>query len=375
MPTTTGDPHERRLSTRYARVSSVTARLVLAALGGTLLMAVVFALGTATSVRGLDDASANRKATASHITDMQLYDRVADAVRGGEGYYHAAARLHRANGYSLRPFFTVRPPTLAYLTAALPRAGLVLLLWTITGAAAAVWCRRLVVGLGRGTLPIALVATALGFAAYVMPQMTAEHEIWAGSLMALSLGMRRVDRWGAAVAAGLAAMLLRETAAGFAIIMLAAAAGDGNRREAVAWGCALGAFAVFMGVHAYEVSLVVGPHDIASPGWGGRQGVGFYLYAMYLSTGLSYVVPYPLAAVLVVLSLFGWISLDGPLGRRMSGVQISYAIVLGVLACLENVYWALLVAATLPLGLVPACSAIVDLFARAIPRATTAGTA
>ena len=44
-------------------------------------------------------------------TDARLYHDIASEVAAGKPYHQAAAELHRAHHYPLRPFFTMRPPT------------------------------------------------------------------------------------------------------------------------------------------------------------------------------------------------------------------------------------------------------------------------
>ena len=50
-------------------------------------------------------------------TDVRLYRDIADAVAAGRGYYPAAAAIQRAHHYPLRPFVTVRPPTMTWWAA------------------------------------------------------------------------------------------------------------------------------------------------------------------------------------------------------------------------------------------------------------------
>ncbi len=52
-------------------------------------------------------------------TDVDLYRSIAARVANGESYYFAAAAEHRAAQYPLYPFYTVRPPVLAWLGAGL----------------------------------------------------------------------------------------------------------------------------------------------------------------------------------------------------------------------------------------------------------------
>jgi hypothetical protein len=54
----------------------------------------------------------------AEMTDAVLYQNVIRDVSRGADYYDAAARQHRVGNFPLRPFFTVRFPTLAWLSSA-----------------------------------------------------------------------------------------------------------------------------------------------------------------------------------------------------------------------------------------------------------------
>ena len=98
-----------------------------------------------------------------------------------------------------------------------------------------------------------------GMGAFVQTELAAFHEVWAGLLIALSLAVRRDDRWVEAVAIGTAAMLIREIAALYVIVMLVIAVLEGRRREAIGWGLGLALLGVAVIAHAYAVAQVVRP--------------------------------------------------------------------------------------------------------------------
>ncbi|PNA35363.1 hypothetical protein, partial [Pseudomonas sp. MPR-AND1A] len=66
---------------------------------------------------------------------------------------------------------------------------------------------------------IAMALLAGGLIAFVKADLACFHEIWAGLLIALSLAVRREGKWIEAVAIGLIALLIRETAALYVVIM------------------------------------------------------------------------------------------------------------------------------------------------------------
>ena len=96
-----------------------------------------------------------------------------------------------------------------------------------------------------------LIALVTGALPAVAPQAPYLHEVWAGLLISLSLALRRPERFGLAVAAGLAAVLIRELAAPYLVVMAVTALAGRHWREAAAWALALLLFAAALAFHAH----------------------------------------------------------------------------------------------------------------------------
>ena len=285
-------------------------------------------------------------------TDLSLYETVIDGMRAGGGYYQLLADSLRAGGYPLRPFLTFRLPTHAAAQALIPRevAGALLLLLAFGVAAA--WWTRLAAALSRPAPRIAgMILLAGGMIAFVQRDLVGFHEIWAGPLVALSLALRAPGRWVEAVALGLIAVLVRETAALYLLIMAGFAWRDGARQEASGWLAALGVFALAMAVHAWAVSQVTGPLDPRSPGWTGLLGPGFVLEALAKATALQ-TLPALLASVVAVLALIGWTGWRDPLASRVATMLAAYALAVAVFARADTFYWVLMIAPLWLTGLV-----------------------
>jgi hypothetical protein len=345
---------------RFAALGRNKARLALLALV-LILVACLTALGTPQSATG-----ASASGTAQEMTDLALYERISAGVKGGDNYYVSAATALRAGHYPLRPFLTFRLPALSVVQAALPEWATAAMLFALVLATAVAWGTRLGMALPRLLPRIALLLLMLGsLIAFLQPELAAFHEIWAGLLVALSLALRRPGRWIEAVAIGLAAMLIRETALLYVVVMALFAWLEGQRREALGWGLAVLIFAIVLGMHAYAVSGVTGPLDAASPGWLGLNGFGFFVSSLATSTALQ-ILPLWLAALLVGLLLFGWASWNDPLGLRMFALLVVYAVAIGVFARLDTFYWALMIAPVSLVGLVFVPDALRDLIVRAL---------
>ncbi len=306
-------------------------------------------------------------------TDLALYEKIVAGVRGGENYYVAAADALRAGQYPLRPFLTFRLPGLATVLAAIPQwLPVRWFLYALVLCVAGAWANRLRGELTRPLPAVAALILMLGsLLVFLQYELAPFHEIWAALLVALSLALRKPGRWIEAVAIALAAMLIRETAALYVVIMAVFAWREGERREAIGWGVALVLFAAALGAHAWAVAGVTGPHDPMSPGWAGLLGFGFFIKAAVLATALQ-MLPVWAGALLVGLALFGWLSWRDPLGLRMFAILAGYAAVIALFARLDTFYWALMIAPVFLLGLLFAPAGIRDLWRQALdkPRIT-----
>lgn len=345
---------------RFAAASLPRARLGLAALV-LLLLATLLALASA----GPPPISHDPSNRAEDQADVVLYETIVQGLRGGGTYYTVAAQALRAGDYPMHPFVTFRLPTLAMVQAALPPMATPALLYLLVGGVVYAWYRRLRPALARpAARGIALALLAGGLVAFVQSQLASFHEIWAGLLIALSLAVRRDDRWVEAVAIGLIAMLIRETAALYVGIMAGMALAAGQRKEALGWVATLGVLAIVIALHAHAVDAVVRDTDPTSPGWAGLLGFGFFVKTMQVSTALA-LAPLWLAAPLVGLSLFGWAAWRDALALRVLATLLGYAALLGLFGRVDTFYWGLMIAPLLLIGLAFAPDGVRDLVARA----------
>lgn len=346
--------------TRFAGLAPRRARMALALLG-LLLLATLLALASP----GPPPVGHDPAARAEDQHDVVLYETIVQGMRGGGDYYTTAAGALRDGDYPMRPFVTFRLPTLAVVQAALPPIVTRLLLYALAAGVMLAWYLRLAPAFPRAPpRTIALALLAGGLIAFVQAELESFHEIWAGLLIALSLALRREDRWVEAVAIGLIAMLVRETAALYVAIMAALALAEGNRREAFGWAATISVFALVVAFHAHAVAQVVRPTDPASPGWAGMLGFGFFVKTMQLSTALD-LAPLWLAAPLVGLALFGWAAWDSRLALRALATFAGYAALIGLFARVDTFYWGLMIAPTLLVGLAFAPDGVRDLIGAA----------
>ncbi|SRR6266404_769895 len=321
-----------------------------------LLVRALAAFGILALVVGLVALGLARKVDPSppklprDYGDVALYNSIVGHVQSGESYYRSTIHEHRHRGYPLRPFVTVRLPTLAWTMAMLPgetmrRASLALLA-LITLVA---WAWRL----GRAQpnvicYALALAGLTVGVAPAFVEGASSLHEVWAGLLIALSMALRKPDAYVAAVGVGLMAALFRELAAPYLLVMATTALWERRYKEAGAWSAAIIVFAVAVAAHAMKVAELAMPEDHpVSEGW--LQFGGWYFVLQTIPwnqflPNLSW-----LGATLLPLALLGLIST--PLDHRLVFTVVGYTIGFLFLGRDNNWYWGFIIAPLWPLGL------------------------
>jgi hypothetical protein len=354
------DPLWLSAPSRFARVSKRHARWWLAALALLIVLAATAIITPGPPPTHHDPAEA-----AADRADVLLYQQVVAGVRGGGNYYNVAADAQRQNGYPVRPFVTMRLPTLAMLQATLPDWLTIALIYGIAAGAMFAWYVRLEDALPRvAPRLIGLALFACGSMICLRTDLVAFHEVWAGLLIALSLAVWREEDWLPAIGIAACAMLIRETAALYAIVMGGMALLSGNRREAIGWGASLGLLSLAVGAHFYGWSQVVRPGDPFGPGWSGLLGFGFFAKTITLLTALA-PLPELLGVVLVALAIFGWASWRNPVTLRALAVLGAYALLISLFCRTDTYYWGLMVAPFTLIGLAFAPDGLRDLIAAA----------
>jgi hypothetical protein len=332
-----------------------------------LLLAALLALMAISALSPAVRTGSLPRTSAARMTDSELYQRIIADVASGKSYYTAAVEGHRKGAYPLKPFFTVRLPTLATLSAALTPRGAHILLLIMLLAAGLAWWRLLVQKLSDKRVRLASIALLfMSLATLGAPVLAVFHDTWAGALIALSLALNQQRRIGASIGFGLAAALFRELAVPLLLLMACAAVWEGKMREAAGWVAAILVFGLVMFLHARALAPLVIATDFTSQGWKGMGGWTFYLSTMTLATPLSIVPPW-LARMLIPLCLFGWLAWKTPLALRGGGLLLGFGLMLMLFSRPVNFYWGLLMTPLLLGGLPLAVPAVGRLYQQARP--------
>ena len=283
------------------------------------------------------------RASITEQSDPDLYRAINRRVAAGESYYRVTADELRKGGYPLKPFVTFRLPTLAMLNAFLPTLAATLAPAALVLTLLIMWWRRLEPQVPLPLLAVGLILIVGGSVASASPITLLFHESWAALLLALMIGLRRPGRVAMAILAGASALALRETVLPMILVMGTLAAIERRWNEAAGWLAIVALFALGLFAHAYMVASVVRPDDLASPGWGATLGFRFALDAIARVSSAT-MLPNGLAAIALILSLFGWLSVATGWALRTSLLLLGYGTMLALFARADTFYWALLVA-------------------------------
>ncbi len=354
--------HEHAIdpTNRFAAWPRGAARLLIAALAALLVLAALVPITAGKMdkpVVGFVDAVTGKAAAVAarpRDDDLALYDRVIARISKGENYYVAVADEHRKSDYPLRPGVAVRLPTMAYLDMWLGDRGqgdarivpgevaaAVVLLAAVMWA----WWGRL--GAEPGGARYQRIGTALifmGASLGLNRYYFVLHELWAGMLIALSLGLHRPgSKWlGAVLAAGLA-LAIREHALPYVMLMAATALWRREWKEGAAWLALIAGFFVYLGIHLHLVAQQVRPGDVIGPDWLVIRGLSGWLSSIVLSSNLRFL-PHFLAGPLVLLMVLGWAGWKSPLGSTAALLFLGYGLLFMLAGRADNFYWGAVIA-------------------------------
>ena len=327
-----------------------TARLVLAGL------AVLAALGVSLAVTTGEYREVIER--RGRPGDIALYVAQAARMQAGEAYYDAAAVELRARGYPTRSLFNWRTPLPVWLIARLsPRVAQGLL----CGLALLLVMQAFALLEREGTLGEALGGTCLLVGALLpcgLGELFVMPVVWAGVLMALSAVLLARGQRKAGIAAGLAALFVRELAGLYCLVAASLAWRDGRRGEVLAWLAGFTLYGAFFLWHAQQVALRIGPDEMAhQAGWLQGGGLRFVIGTCRMNAFLL-VLPLAASALYFVAAVIGMASWNTAAGRQVVLPLAAYLALFAVAGQPFNQYWGSLIAPLLCLVVARAPAAL-----------------
>lgn len=293
--------------------------------------------------------------------DLQLYRRIVERVHAGESYYDAAGAELRERGYPTASLFNWRFPTYAWFLALFPTPEIgrwllvAISLFTIFMA-----FRISLADTGPGRALLAVIVL-VGVAAWCLDgEAYFSQEIWAGILILLSACALGTEQAILGVAAGLGALFLRELAGPYILLCLALALRGRQRWQAAAWILGLMLYAGLLWYHAGQVHRHLTSADRVGTGWLTWGGAPFVLDTCRMNEWFFKAPPW-LLALYLPLALVGLLGWPGETGLLMAACAHAYVLLFSAIGQPFNVYWGLLTAPFLALGLANAPVALRDL--------------
>jgi hypothetical protein len=261
-------------------------------------------------------------------------------VRQGTPYYTAMGEELRARGYPMQSPFNWRTPLhLSLVALATDFWARVTLVALSIVSAMALWLGSPKRRLSRAACGATLFGTLLVTAA---PSLVFLPETWSGVLIACSAGalaQRRIS-WG--IAAGLAALAVRELAAPYCVASTLMAMADRDWPQVRAWLLGAVGYGVYFGWHVSGVAEVRLAGDLAqTASWLQYGGVPAVLSAMPW-TSWWFLAPPQATPVLFTLVVAGICAPDAP--RHARATAAAYLAFLLVVGQSFNHYWGLVAA-------------------------------
>lgn len=340
--------------TRYASLSRKQAGLIL--LG--LAIGIAGALRTAPKQTLIPESYDPKK---TDTADLALYKKTVDRVHAGENYYSALGGVLRSAHRPTNSPLNWRTPLQLTLVGVLPD-----LIWSrailgIIGILALLSAFAIMTKEELGILAAVQVLLMLGpLLMCFSPDGVYFAEVWAGAMIAASVGAYAMGSRKMGIALAIAALFFRELALPYVLVCGLIALYEKRRKEVLVLAAGVAAYAVYFGAHYIKVLALLTPADIANPaGWVQFGGLGFLLRASCV--GWLMILPAWVTAVYLPVSVLGLAGWTSPIARRVLLTVGIYLAAFAVVGHSVNLYWGALYTPLLAFGAVMGGIAVADL--------------
>ena len=329
--------------TRYAALTRKQAALVLLCLSASIACSLAKA-----PKQTLIPPSYDFKKTDTN--DVALYRMTVQRVHSGENYYSALGGVLRAAHRPTRSVLNWRTPLHLTMVGLLPDF---------------VWARAVLAGLGLLALLSAFaVMTQAEFALLPAVQVllmlgpllmcfTAQGilfaEVWAGALIAASVGAYAMGSRRVGASLALWALFFRELALPYVFVCGLLAWKERRRSEMLALAIGIVAYLAYYAAHLAKVNSLLTPADLPNPaGWAQFGGIGFLLRASCV--GWLMILPPWITAVYLPVSVLGLAGWTQPVAPRVGVTVGAYLAAFSVVGHSVNLYWGALYTPLLSFG-------------------------
>jgi hypothetical protein len=295
--------------------------------------------------------------------DLSCYRSIADGIRSGEAYYQATFSELRTRGYPTTSIFNWRTPLLGWAFGHLPDlriAQMIAIFLSLFSICIWINITNTELSFAKATIGSFLF---LGAPIYsFLPDIYLAHEFWAGILISISI-LTYVKGWRwIAFVAGILALIIRELALPFILLMLMLSLNERKYKEASIWVLGIVLFIFMMVIHTSYIKDYVRPDNAyAFTQWITLGGWKFVLETSSMHPYL-FLAPSWFTAVFVPFTLLGLLGWKGPLGSRIGLTVGIYVLIFLFIGQNFNRYWGVLYVNLLPLGILYMPEVVGELF-------------
>jgi hypothetical protein len=344
-------------TSNYSRLSPWQARSVLIA----LVLLIGFGLWKSPTPPPL----CNVREENAKSGDVFLYMSEIRRIHAGDNYYHAAAEELVAQGYPTASVFNWRTPLPMWLIGKLPDPlagrliligmGIVMLLMAFEAAA------REQPNVYRLAMPLTVLLIAPLLPCF-QGNVFVLTEVWAGTMMALSLCAYGVDLRFLGATMALAALFFRELALPYCLLGLALALWQRRPKESMVYVVGLAGWAVFYGLHCWKVGpLISATAEAHRQGWVRFGGLTFVIAVAQMNSCLV-LLPVWVTVVFFALAMFGFAGCRTNWSARIALTACVYVAAFSIVGQEFNRYWGLMISPLFCFGVVRAPAALGDLW-------------
>jgi hypothetical protein len=192
-------------------------------------------------------------------------------------------------------------------------------------------------------------------------------EVWAGTLIALSICAYALDRQRIAVIVGLTAIFFRELALPYGVIAGVIAVRRSRWTEVATWGAGLTLYGFYFALHILTVAPRLPSHDglFNAMRWVHFEGLTF-MFATCRINLLLLASPQWVTAFYLPSALLGIVAWPDEVSLRITALVGFYLFMFAFVGSAFVAYWGLMYAPLLPFGLVWVPVALRDLWSRAL---------
>ena len=187
-------------------------------------------------------------------------------------------------------------------------------------------------------------------------------EVWAGTMIALSLCAYGVNLRFLGATMALAALFFRELALPYCLLGLALALWQRRPKESIVYVVGLIGWAVFYALHCWKVSQLITATAVAHRhGWVQFGGLTFVIARAQMNSWLV-LLPVWVTVLFFALAMIGLAGWQTAWGTRIALTACMYVVAFSVVGQEFNRYWGLMIAPLFCFGVVRAPAALGDLW-------------